>query len=67
MSLGEMQISFLLFFAPKFHLISYLELYSEKVDKDEVSYNKAIHNISSRITHIHSKHQKSYLGPLVVL
>jgi hypothetical protein len=42
MSLGKMQISFLLFFAPKFHLISYLELYGEKVDKDEISYNKAI-------------------------
>ena len=40
MSLGQMQISFPLFFVPKFHLmISYLELYCEKVDKDEISYN----------------------------
>ena len=53
MSLGKMQISFPLFFVPKFHLmISYLELYCKKVDKDEVSYNKGILHFFSYDPHI---------------
>jgi hypothetical protein len=48
-----MQISFPLFFVPKFHLmISYLELYYEKVDKDEISYNKGILHFLSYDPHI---------------
>ena len=53
MSLGKMKISFPLFFVPKFHLmISYLELYCEKVDKDEVSYNKGTLHFFSYDRHI---------------
>jgi hypothetical protein len=60
MSLGEMQISFPLFFVPKFHLlISYLELYCEKVDKDEVSYNKGTLHFFSYDPHI--PHTKNHI------
>jgi hypothetical protein len=48
-----MQISFTLLFVPKFHLmISYLELYCEKVDKDEVSYNKGTLHFFSYDPHL---------------
>ena len=53
MSLGKMKIIFALFFVPKFHLmISYLELYCEKVDKDEVSYNEGTLHFFSYDRHI---------------
>jgi hypothetical protein len=42
MSLGELQISFPLFFVPKIHhlMLSFRKFDSEKVDHDEVFYYK---------------------------
>jgi hypothetical protein len=51
MSLGELQISFPLFFVPKIHLmISYFD--SEKVDQDEVFNYKDTFTFLLRMTQI---------------